>query len=272
MNKMESVCLKLGINPEKEISKLFMNEICPEDKKLIDKFLMDVGRRKEFINLLMEKEFLQSDLSNLSVVEIGGGVCSTGAAFADKCSAVISLELEKVHCLYAKECKEHFNIDNLGIFYGCLTNVKNNEIYTIKDNSTDLVISHMGMFKYTVVETLEKINRILNRNGRLICVYPRFWTDLSNLNDIDRRLLNRAIVKNNNWEGFKKEIKDKLMKLRLKTEYNGILDGYSTIPIGGDVILGSNIASSWEEYSQNPIEDIVFGKTLISCNTLICSK
>lgn len=272
MTALESLFIDLGIDPEMEISKLYAGEACPEDNSLIDKFQRDVNIRKEFIELLMEKGFLQKDLSNFNALEIGGGVCSTGAAFADKCSAVISLELEKVHCLYAKKCKEHFRIKNLGIFHGSITDVEDNTVYTIMDNSMDLAISHMGMFRYTVIDTLEKISTILKQNGKLICVYPRFWTDSDGLNDIDNELLNRATAKNSNWENFKKEFEDKLMELGFKIEHNGILEGYSVIPIGGDVILGSNIASSRKEYSENPIAGIAFGKTLITCNTLICSK
>lgn len=44
------------------------------------------------------------------------------------------------------------------------------------------------------------------------------------------------------------------------------------MPIGGDIIIESNIASSRKEYSNNPINGLAFGKTLITCNTLICHK
>jgi hypothetical protein len=272
MKALENLFLNLGIDSEKEISKLFRDEICPEDSNLIDKFQRDVNKRKELIKLLMENDFVQKNISEFNVFEVGGGVCSTGAAFADKCNAVISLELEKVHCLYAKRCKEYFQIDNLGIFHGGLTEVDDNDKYFVEENTIDLVISHMGMFRYTVLDTLEKISSMLRHRGKFICVYPRFWTDSDEINDIDKELLNRAVLKNIDWRRFKEQFEDKLSVLGFQVEYNNILDKYRDIPIGGDVILGSKIVSSREEYIKNPIEGITFGKTLITCNTLICSK
>lgn len=270
MSKLEKLCLKLGINPEREVSKLYRNEFGPEDKNLFENFQSQLNRRKKLIDLLNDKKFLCQDLSEVNAVEIGAGICSTGGALAEKCNTVISLELEKVHCLYGKRCREFFNIENLGIFHGSMTKIDGNEVYEIKEDSIDLVISHMGMFRYTIIETLEKVSGILKADGKFICVYPRFWTDSDNLNEIDRELLKRALLKNPSWDTFKGEFESKLVELGLRIEYNNILDGYNVIPMGGDVILGSNIASSREEYSQNPIEGMAFGRTLITCNTLVC--
>lgn len=272
MNSIEELSYYFGVGQEKETSKLFENERCPEDNNLLNKFQKDVDMKKYFIEIITKKGFLTEDISDFKIAEIGGGVCSTGAAFAQKCDAVISFELEKVHCLYAKRCKEYFHIHNLGIFYGSIIDVENNMVFCVRDNSADLVVSHMGMFRFTVLDTLEKVSSILKHNGKFICIYPRFWTDHSRLNTIDEELQNRAVKKNSNWEKFKSEFEMKIRELELKLEYNDILEGYCTIPIGGDVILGSNIASSSNEYFENPIKGITFGKTLITCNTLICSK
>lgn len=262
----------LGINPNEEISQLLREDSYPVQYNPINDFGKSVQERNNFINLLKKKGFLKENLSQINAVELGGGVCSTGAAFAAQCKSVISFELEKVHCLYAKRCKEHFNIDNLGVLYGSISEVDGHCNYRINDNSVDLVISHMGMFRFTVLETLNMISKLLKQEGKFIFVYPRFWTHSDKLNKVDKQLLIRAQEKNSNWIKFNKQFENELERNGFIVEHEGLLEGYTHIPIGGDVILGSKIASSKDEYDSNPIEGIVFGKTLITCNTLICSK
>lgn len=272
VNKLENIVCNYGINPNEEVSQLFRDECYPESYDPTEKFRDERKARNDFIHILMEKKLIDHDISNFNVVEIGGGTCCTGAAFADRCNTVISFELEKVHCLYAKKCREHFNIGNLGIFYGSISDAYDHVRYSMNPDTADLFVSHMGMFKFTVFETMERAVRILRKTGTFVCVYPRFWTHSDGLNDADGKLLKRALDRNTDWGKFFGQLKDKLDDLGFKIEHNDILNEYNQIPIGGDVILGSNIASGKEEYFNNPIEGIAFGKTLITCNTLVCTK
>lgn len=272
MNSMEKFLKELGINPSEEISQLLKGIDYPEEYNPINDFEKKVIERSKFINSLTEKGFLQNSTSGFNVLEIGGGICATGAAFAKKCNAVISFELEKIHCLYAKRSKEHFNISNLAVYLGSIIDIKGNNKYLINSNSIDLVISYSGMFRYTMLDTLDTINKTLKSNGKFICVYPRFWTNSDELKNIDKELLNRAIYKNTDWGELENKLMNKLRNLNFKIEHEGILESHEMMPIGGDVIIGSNIASTREEYINNPIKDITFGKTLITCNTLICRK
>ena len=271
MNKYEVLLEELGINRKEEISNLLKNESYPEGYNPIPKFEKEMNRKTELIRLLKKKGFIENDLSKNNVVEIGGGTCSTGAAFAREANAVISFELEKVHCLYAKRCKEHFEIDNLGVLMGSIMDIAGHKLYSVKENVADTVVSHQGMFRYTILEMLDGITKLLRPGGEFIFLYPRFWTDPDQLNPTDTKLLNRALDNNSEWWDFNKEFEKELEKQDLKVEFKGVLEGYPTIPIGGDVILGSRIASSKEDYFSNPIDGISFGKTPITCNTVICT-
>ena len=262
----------LGLEPKEEISERLKNERYPEEYNPIMDFSKKLNSRRDFINTVMEKDLLRRDISDINVVEIGGGICSTGAAFAEKCSNVVAFELEEIHCLYAKRCKEYYNIDNLAVFQGSILNMEGEKCYSIKDSSIDLVVSYMGMYKFTIMDSLEIIHSMLKTKGEFICVYPRFWTEDTGLNDIDHKLLSRALANNEGWHEFGKELSKKLKDLGFKVEYNGILEKQDETPIGGDIIIGSKIASSPEEYFNNPIEGIIFGKTPITCNTLVCRK
>lgn len=272
ISSMESFFKKLGMNQNEEISQLLKGIDYPKEYNPINDFERKVIERSKFIDNLTEKGLLQKDISGFNVLEIGGGICATGAAFAKRSNAVISFELEKVHCLYAKRCKEHFNISNLAIYLGSIIDIKGNNHYLINSNSIDLVISYSGMFRDTMLDTLDTINKILKSDGKFICVYPRFWTNPDELKNIDNELLNRVISKRTDWNEFENKLKDKLRDLNFKIEHEGILESHEMMPIGGDVIIGSNIASTREEYTNHPIKDITFGKTLITCNTLICRK
>ncbi len=272
MDSMELFLKELGMNPNEEISQILNSTDYPKKYNPIDDFNKNVIERKKFIDSLVEKGFLQKDISDFNVLEIGGGTCSTGAAFASKCNAVISFELEKVHCLYAKMCKEHFNISNLAVYLGSIIEIEGNKHYSINNNSIDTVISYSGMFRFTILDTLDTIHKVLKDNGKFICVYPRFWTNSKEINNSDKELLNRAIYKNRDWDKFGEELKEKLKRLNFIIEHEGILENNDVMSIGGDVIIGSNIVSTREEYIEKPIEGLVFGKTLITCNTLICRK
>lgn len=272
MIMIESVLETMRINKNEEISILLKNSKYPSEYNPVEDFRKEATEFTEFIENLMKKEFLPKDISNFNVLEIGGGVCSKGAAFAKKCNAVVSFELEEVHCLYAKRCKEHFNITNLAVYLGSITKIMGHKHYSIKENSVDVVISYSGMFRDTILDTLEEIHKALKPGGKFICVYPRFWTNSTAINSIDKELLKRAISRNENWTYFQKELNEKLKALNFKVEHEGILENHETMPIGGDVIIGSNIAATREEYVKAPIEGLAFGKTLITCNTLICEK
>lgn len=272
MDPMELFLKELGMNPNEEISQSLKGMDYPKEYNPIDDFNKKVIERSKFIDNLVLKGFLQNDISSFNVLEIGGGICSTGAAFASKCNAVISFELEKIHCLYAKKCKEHFNIPNLAVYLGSIIDIKGNKHYSINNNLIDIVISYSGMFRFTILDTLDAIHKALKVNGKFICVYPRFWTNSTEINSSDNELLNRVICKNQDWDEFEEKLKEKLKNLNFIIEHEGILENNRVTPIGGDVIIGSNIASTREEYVEKPIEGIVFGKTLITCNTLICRK
>lgn len=272
MNSMEKFLKEIGMNKNEEISQSLKGMDYPEAYNPINDFEKEVIERSKFIDNLIEKGLLQNDISGLNVLEIGGGICVTGAAFAKKSNAVISFELEKVHCLYAKRCKEHFNIPNLAVYLGSIIDIENNKHYEVNSNSVDILVSYSGMFRYTILDTLNVLHKTLKPNGKFICVYPRFWTNFDELKSIDKELLNRAISKNPDWNEFENKLKGKLRDLNFKIEHEGILKDHEMMPIGGDVIIGSNIASTREEYTNNPIKEITFGKTLITCNTLICHK
>ncbi len=49
-------------------------------------------------------------------------------------------------------------------------------IILIRNSRVDVVISHLGMFKDTLIPTLSKIYNIFKSEGVFILVYPRFWT------------------------------------------------------------------------------------------------
>lgn len=272
MSMIDSVLETMGINKSEEISTLLKDSKYHSEYNPVEDFHKEVIGFNEFIENLIEKEFLPKDISNFNVLEIGGGVCSKGAAFAKKCNAVVSFELEEVHCLYAKRCKEHFNISNLAVYLGSITNIAGHNHYSINENSVDMVISYSGMFRDTILDTLDEIHKALKPGGKFICVYPRFWTSSTDIKPIDKELLNRASLKNENWSGFEKELEEKLKNLDFKVEHEGILENHETMPIGGDVVIGSNIASTREQYGKAPIDGLAFGKTLITCNTLICEK
>ena len=272
MESIKTLLEGFGINPNEEVSQLLKGVDYPKNYNPIHDFDKGIMERSEFIHSLIQKGFLQNDLSNSNVLEIGGGICSTGAAFAHKCNIVISFELEKVHCLYAKRCKEYFNLQNLAVYLGSIIDIEGNKHYSIKNNSVDIVISYLGMFRFTILDSLETIYRTLKPNGQFICVYPRFWTDSTKINSVDKQLLIRALSKNQHWNEFDNRLKEKLSNLDFVIEHEGLLENHKMTPIGGDVILGSDIASTREEYLSNPIEGIIFGKTLITCNTLICRK
>lgn len=272
MNIIDSVLEIMDIDKNKEISMLFKNSNYPSEYNPVEDFHKEVIEFNGFIEKLIEKQFLPRDISNFNVLEIGGGVCSKGAAFAKKCNAVVSFELEAVHCLYAKRCKEYFNISNLAVYLGSITNLMGNKHYSVKENSVDMVISYSGMFRDTILDTLDEIHKVLKPGGKFICVYPRFWTNSTGINSTDKELLNRGLLKNENWSCFETELKEKLKNLNFKVEHEGMLENHETMTIGGDVIIGSNIATTREEYVKAPIDGLVFGKTLITCNTLICEK
>lgn len=272
MHSIKSILEELGLDPKKEISESLKGVDYPKDYDPINDFHKEIIEKSKFINNLIQNGFLEDDISKFNVLEIGGGICSTAAAFANKCNTVISFELEKVHCLYAKRCKEHFNIENLAVYLGSITDIEGNEHYTIKNNSVDIIISYSGMFRYTVLDSLNIIHKMLKPNGKFICVYPRFWTNSTEINSIDKKLLTRALSKNENWNEFQDKFKEKLKNLNFVIEHHGVLKNQEMMPIGGDIIIGSNIASSRKEYSNNPINGLTFGKTLITCNTLICHK
>ncbi len=272
MDLIKSLLEEFGMNPNEEISQSLKGIDYPKDYNPIEDFDKKIIERSKFINNLIQKGFLQNNISNFNVLEIGGGICSTAAAFANKCNTVISFELEKVHCLYAKRCKEYFNIQNLAIYLGSIIDIEGNKHYSIKSNSVDIVISYLGMFRFTILDSLDPIHETLKPNGKFICVYPRFWTNSTEINSTDKELLSRALSKNQDWNEFENKLKEKLSNLNFEIEHEGVFENQEMIPIGGDVIIGSNIASTREEYLNNPIEEIVFGKTLITCNTLICRK
>ncbi len=272
MKLIKPLLEELGMNPNEEISQLLKGIDYPKDYNPIDDFNKKTIERSKFINNLIQKGFLQNAISNFNVLEIGGGICCTGAAFAHECNTVISFELEKVHCLYAKRCKEHFNIQNLAVYLGSIIDIEGNKHYSIKNNSVDIVISYLGMFRFTILDSLDTIHKTLKSNGQFICVYPRFWTNSTEINSTDKELLVRALSKNQSWNEFDNKLKEKLSNLNFVIEHEGLLESFETTPIGGDVIIGSDIASTRKEYLNNPIKEIVFGKTLITCNTLICRK
>lgn len=272
MKSIKTLLEDFGLNPNEEISQLLKDADYPKDYNPIVDFDKERIERSEFINNLIQKGFMQNDILNYNVLEIGGGICSTGAAFARKCNAVISFELEKVHCLYAKRCKEHFNIPNLAVYLGSIIDIEGNKHYSIKINSVDLVISYFGMFRFTILNSLSTIYETLKPNGQFICVYPRFWTNTTKINSTDKELLIRALAKNQHWNEFNIRLKEKLSNLNFLIEHEGLLENHEMTPIGGDVIIGSDIASTRGEYLNNPIEGIIFEKTLITCNTLICRK
>lgn len=272
MNTSNNILKEFGLNTVDEISQALRGLDCPQEYNPIVDFSIKRNERIEWIESLTQMGFLQSDISNYKVLEIGGGLCHTAAAFADKSKSVVSFELEEVHCLYAKKCKEHFDIHNLAIFMGSIIGIQDSNYYPINHNSVDLVISYLGMFKSTVIESLETISKMLISNGKFIFVYPRFWTNDSDLQALDQELLNRAMSKNQDWLAFEKLLKENLNQLDFKIEHEAILENHEFAPIGGDVIIGSNIAATREEYMENPIEDLFFGKSLMTCNTLICSK
>lgn len=271
MKTFEKTLQILGIDSKLEISNLLNNDNYPEYYNPINDFEKSVKNRSELIKLLKRKNFLEQDNSNFNVLEIGGGICSTGAAFAEEYNSVISFELEKIHCLYAKRCKEHFDIENLGVLYGSISKIEESQLFKINDNSVDLVISHMGMFKDTILSTLTTISKLLKSDGKLILIYPRFWTNSNNLNEVDIRLLERTYEKTSDCNIFYNDLLGKLEEDFI-IKYSDILEEYNSIPIGGDVILGSQICSNKEEYFDNPIEGITFGKTLITINTILCVK
>lgn len=262
----------LGIDPKEEVSEKLRGVGYPQDFNPILSFSRKIDDRGGFIDRLIQERLLGKDMKSFNAAEIGGGLCSTGAAFAKKCKNVLSFELEKTHCLYADRCKKHFGMNNLAILQGSIISVDGQKCYSIKNNSLDLVISYMGMYRYTVLESLEIIHNILKPDGKFIFVYPRFWSDETELNDIDNALLSRAQENNENWKEFRVELSKKLNDLNFAVEYSGILENYKETAIGGDIIVGSNIAKSPAEYFRNPIKGISFGKTLISCNTMVCIK
>jgi len=128
------------------------------------------------------------------------------------------------------------------------------------------------MFRDTIVPSLNKLYEMLKSDGVFILVFPRFWTDCSQLNFTDKKLLDRAFKNDDSWFDFKNILKYNLSNLGFKIIFEGMMDDYSQLPMGGDIIVGSNIATTKDEYYRKPIPNLVFGKTNITCNTLICKK
>lgn len=213
---------------------------------------------------------LDKEISTYFGIEIGGGICCTGAALAKKCKSVVSFELGNVHCLYAKRSKEYFNIDNLGVYCGSISDVKGHKKFDLKEKSVEIFISHMGMFREIIIPTLTEIARVLKKEGKFICVYPRFWTHSTNLNSVYKKLLKRSQINDARWFDFNKQLEKQLEKVNMKIDYSGLLKEYQSVSIGGDVIIGSKISLTKEEYFKNPISGIKFGQSQITCNTLVC--